>query len=161
MLARLLAGLLLLFGLALVLFRNMKSRTQIENNPFALINQSITFKGQIGRASDGFLKFQSPVFGIRAGFINLFQTYYLKGFDTIAKIFDSDRAFPVYGDPDKGELYAKLVERFTGIDQNETLTKAQIFEVGKAIVRVEAGKDWVSDPDLINGYKMAIEYLVI
>lgn len=158
---RLLLGLLLLFALVSIPFLNMSPRTKRTNNPFALKGKPKVWKGQTGVADDGFLTFQSASFGVRAGFINLYQTYIFKGFNTIEKIFDSNRVFPVYGDPGKGELYVKLVSDFSGIPKDKKLTHLEIKEVGRAIERVEGRHQWVSDVDFDNGYEMAIDYLNI
>lgn len=93
--------------------------------------------------------------------INLFQTYINAGFNTIAKIFDSNRAFPVYGDPGKGKLYTDLVSKFTAIAPDKVLTLEDVKKVGKAIARVEGGANWVSNEDFDLGFQMAKSYLKI
>jgi len=137
-----------------------RNRPQKANNPFALRQMKPSkWRGLVGAASDGFLEFDSPLLGVRAGFINLFQTYYLRGFNTIEKIFDSNRVFPVYGDAGKGELYKKLVSEFTGINRYSLLSVDDVFKVGRAIERVEEGRNWVSDLSFVAGWKAAKMYL--
>lgn len=80
MLRKLPLGAFVLLALLLVAFRSIirkrKMRPQLNNNPFALIQpvQKRNWKGQVGKTPDGFLTFQTVVDGVRAGFINLFQT---------------------------------------------------------------------------------------
>lgn len=167
MLRKLPLGAFVLLALLLVAFRSIirkrKMRPQLNNNRFALIQpvQKRNWKGQVGKTPDGFLTFQTVVDGVRAGFINLFQTYINAGFNTIAKIFDSNRAFPVYGDPGKGKLYTDLVSKFTAIAPDKVLTLEDVKKVGKAIARVEGGANWVSNEDFDLGFQMAKSYLKI
>ncbi|MBL7862594.1 MAG: hypothetical protein JNJ65_15620 [Cyclobacteriaceae bacterium] len=125
-------------------------------NPFALIQQSPSaWQGLIGKTSSGFLIFQSAYHGVRAGFINLINTYLNRGLDTIEKIL------PVYapaghGSNDPG-AYISTVERITGIPRNKKIeTEADLFALGKAIVQVEEGNFWVSLQDFEAGFKAAI-----
>lgn len=97
--------------------------------------------------------------GVRAGFINLFQTYIWKGHDTIEKIF------PLYlgGVKDKNndpDVYVKMVSQWTGIPSDQPLNNLEhVFLVGRAIERMEEGRQWVSDIDFMMGWKAAKIYL--
>ena len=129
------------------------------NNPFALIQaygKADKWNGLIGQWPNGFLKFDTPLNGARAGIISFINTYLKRGINTIEKIF------PIYApsghggnDPDK---YIANVVSFTGIAKNKPLTDAtDIIKVLKAIIRVESGKDWISNPILISAYESAAD----
>ena len=122
------------------------------NNPFNLlqINPS-KWRGLIGREANGLLQFDTLLNGIRAGFINLIQKVN-NGSNTIEKIFNS------YGDPGHEEEYKKFVSDQTGIGRNTTLSKpSQLLAIGKAIVKMEAGKYWVTDSQMIQGLDAALQ----
>lgn len=153
----LLGGLLAVF----LVIRNMKkivstnkAKTQRNNNPFAII-QAVPDKWRgLAEGSSGFLTFTSPVYGVRAGYINLVNGYLKKGFDSIEKIFP--RYAPA-SDGNKPEAYISFVEKFTGIPRNSRITEAkQIYDLGRAIERVEAGKSWVDAEDWDQGWTLAI-----
>lgn len=135
------------------------NRPQRSNNPFALMQlKPSRWKGLVSVDRDGFLNFINPVAGVRAGFINLFQAYLYRGYDTIEKIF------PLYlgnvkDEKNNPDLYVKLVSEFTGIPPNKQLTNEELFIVGRAIERVEEGRRWVSDKDFVTGWKAAKMYL--
>jgi len=157
-------GWLARFAVLLIVFLFIALRTmarpKLNNNPFAIKQvKPSKWRGLVGTSPDGFLMFENPMYGVRAGFISLYQTYISKGFNTIDKIFDSNRAFPVYGDPGKGELYTKLVEKYSGIERSKKLSTKDLLKVGRGIERVENGKAWVSDSDFLEGYQSAMAYL--
>ena len=127
------------------------------NNPFALI-QSVTqaqkWEGFVSSNGNGFVFFDTPYSGTRAGFISLINTYLKRGLNTIEKIF------PVYApalDPrNDPEKYINTVASLTKIPRNAPLTTAeQIVAIGKAIIRVESGSDWIDNATLIGGYAAA------
>jgi hypothetical protein len=144
--------------------KKLMARPQQNNNPFALIQLvPDKWQGLVGAAADGFLKFQSPTHGVRAGFINLFNTYLEKGYNTINTIFLGDPALkPVYAPAGHGdnnpEAYAAHVAQLTGIDRNAPIqTEQQIYKLGRAIVQHEEGNFWVSETDFNGGFKLALE----
>lgn len=125
-------------------------------NPFALIQDTPSSWQGLAPGSKGFLTFTSVVYGIRAGFINLVNTYLNRGLNTIAKIF------PVYAPAGHGandpSAYIAAVERLSGIPRNEVIsTSEQIYKIGKAIVQVEEGSFWVSQNDFDEGFRLAME----
>jgi len=134
------------------------------NNPFALIQQVPSkWQGLTGKRPNGFLQFADPVSGVRAGFINLINTYINKGLNTIEKIF------PVYAPKGHGDndpkAYINNVAKLSGIPKNKIIqTPEQIYAIGKAIVQVEEGiyKDsanqigWLSKPDFDKGFQAAM-----
>lgn len=128
------------------------------NNPFALIQEKPgSWKGLTGSKPNGFLIFENQMYGIRAGFINLVQTYLNRGLNTISKIM------PVYAPAGHGAndpaVYITLVENKTGIDRNTKIsTPEQIMKVGRAIVQVEEGSFWVNEKDFIDGFNAAMRY---
>lgn len=131
------------------------------NNPFALIQapgRADKWIGLVGQYPNGFLIFDTPLNGARAGIISFINTYLKRGINTIEKIF------PIYapGGPGTGnnpDLYVANVVKFTGIPKNKPLTNAgDIVKVLKAITRVESGQDWLSNPILVSAYEYAAEY---
>lgn len=134
------------------------------NNPFALIQQvPSAWQGLKGKRPNGFLQFADPVYGVRAGFINLVNTYINKGLNTIEKIF------PVYAPKGHGDndpkSYIATVSKVSGIPKNKIITTPeQIYAIGKAIVQVEEGifKDsanqigWLSKADFDKGFDLAM-----
>lgn len=130
---------------------------QANNNPFAIIQPNPSaWQGLVGKTSSGFLTFQSAMYGVRAGFINLINTYLNRGLDTIEKIF------PVYAPAGHGNnvpsAYISSVERLTGIPRNQKIeSEADLYKVGRAIVQVEEGHFWVNQKDFDDGFKLAVE----
>jgi hypothetical protein len=130
------------------------------NNPFALIQapgRADKWQGLTGQRPNGFLVFDTPLNGARAGIISFINTYLKRGINTIEKIF------PIYapGGPGTGNdppMYIKNVSTFTGIPPNQPITSAtDIIKVLKAITRVESGKDWLPNPILISAYESAAD----
>lgn len=126
------------------------------NNPFALIQTpkgADRWRGLLTQLPNGFLVFDNAENGVRAGFVNLWNTYLSKGINTIEQIF------PIYApekDKNKPEQYIQNVVRFTKIPRNEPITTApQILAIGRAIIRVESGKDWINNATLVTGYQLA------
>ena len=134
-----------------------KTLPMVANNPFALIQnvtQAQKWEGYVSSNGNGFVFFNTPYSGVRAGFISLINTYLKRGLNTIEKIF------PVYApatdprnNPDK---YINTVSTLTKIAKNAPITTAeQIVAIGKAIIRVESGSDWIDNATLIGGYAAA------
>lgn len=132
------------------------NRPKQNNNPFAIIDETPdSWKGLIGKAPDGFLKFDKPENGVRAGFINLTNAYIKKGLNTIEKIF------PVYApsvDPrNNPEVYVNTVVKLTGIPRNTPIiSQDQIYKIGKAITTHEEGSFWVTQKDFDAGFNAAM-----
>lgn len=162
---KLLPGLLLLSGLLWILFRVMKNqknkivstsgpKTQRSNNPFALIQAKPDKWQGLTPGSGSFLQFDEPKYGVRAGYINLVNAYLSRNLNTIEKIF------PVYApssDGNKPDKYIEFVENFTKIKRNDPIDTAdELYIIGRAIERVEAGKSWVSPTDWDEGWKLAL-----
>jgi hypothetical protein len=131
------------------------------NNPFALIQaygRADNWTGLKGQWPNGFLIFDTPLNGARAGIISFINTYLKRGINTIEKIF------PIYapGGPGTGndpDAYIRNVEAWSGIPRNKPLTTApDILKVLKAITRVESGKDWLPNPILVAAYEGAADY---
>lgn len=129
------------------------------NNPFALI-QSVTqaqkWQGFVNLNGQGFVFFNTPYSGTRAGFISFINTYLKRGINTIEKIF------PIYApakDPlNNPEKYINTVSTLTKIAKNAPITTPeQIIAIGKAIIRVESGSDWIDNATLVGGYAAAAE----
>ena len=134
-----------------------KTLPMVANNPFALIQnvtQAQKWEGYVSSNGNGFVFFNTPYSGVRAGFISLINTYLKRGLNTIEKIF------PVYApatDPrNNPEKYINTVSSLTKIPRNAPLTTAeQIVAIGKAIIRVESGSDWIDNATLVGGYVAA------
>lgn len=127
------------------------------NNPFALIQKKPQkWQGLLSANERGFLFFDTPLNGTRAGFISFINTYLKRGINTIEKIF------PIYAPKDEltndPKIYIDNVVRLTKIPKNKPLTTAEeILAVGKAIIRVESGKDWIDNSTLVAGYMVAAQ----
>jgi hypothetical protein len=127
------------------------------NNPFALIQSMDAAKkweGFLNINGNGFVFFDTPYSGTRAGFISFINTYLKRGINTIEKIF------PMYApasDPrNNPNKYIDTVSQLTKIPKNVPLTTAeQILAVGKAIIRVESGSDWIDNSILSGAYAAA------
>lgn len=151
-------GLLVLFALAYKIIRSMSriSKPQRSKNPFSLIQKNPdAWRGLVKADSKGFLEFDTVVHGVRAGFINLFNRYFLRGLNTIEEIF------PVYAPPFENdtEAYIRQVSKLTGFTPDQILSIDDYFHLGKAIVKVESGSNWVSDAELLEGFKLAKDKL--
>lgn len=129
------------------------------NNPFALIqniDQAKKWNGYVSSNSNGFVFFDTPYSGTRAGFISFINTYLKRGKNTIEKIF------PIYApatDPrNNPQKYIDTVSKLTKIPKDAPLTTAeQILAVGKAIIKVESGIDWIPNEILVGGYAAAAQ----
>jgi hypothetical protein len=129
------------------------------NNPFALIQnvtQAQKWQGFVSANGNGFVFFDTPYSGTRAGFISFINTYLKRGINTIETIL------PIYApakdkrnNPDQ---YIELVSQLTKIPKNEPIvTPEQIIAIGKAIIRVESGSYWIDDSILVAGYSAAAQ----
>jgi len=149
---KLVLGFLLLFGMALVLFRSMRRPLPIRyKNPFALLQTNPSdWKGLVGADRYGHLKFDTVVNGVRAGFINLIQ-YFNSGLVTIGHIVTR------YA-PENPGIYIQRVVQETGFGRDEVLSKGALFQVGRAIVEVEAGTFWVDEGIFLDGWRQANAY---
>lgn len=161
---KLLAGLLLLCGLAFLVFqfiKNLKSQKQKagnlpkqNNNPFALFQlYPSNWLGLIGKNSNGFLQFDSVANGVRAGFINLYQRYLKQGLNTIDKIA------PVYTGSLNWNAYAMGLSQISGLNIEAEINDSNVLKLARAIERMEEGEQWVSDSDFNAGYLLAKKYL--
>jgi hypothetical protein len=138
-----------------------KNRAQRDNNPLAILQVlPDAWVGLVGKESNGFLIFNTPSNGVRAGFINLYNRYIKKELNTISKIFE------IYDDGVLGfdaddVSYIDRVSQWTGIGKDKVLTKDDLYKVGRAIERFENGSQWVSDTDYNTGYGLAMKALGI
>lgn len=149
----LLAGLLT----HLLIFRRMTKPIR-NNNPFALIDETPSRWIGLVKGSTGFLSFNSMVYGIRAGFINLVNAYLKRKLNTIEKII------PVYAPAGHGsnnpEKYITLLSKLSGIERDEIInSQEKLFKLGKAITRVESGSD-INEKDLQEGFAAAMAAIV-
>jgi len=105
------------------------------NNPFNIEQSNIQWQGMVQPSSDPvFCQFSTPLYGLRAGFIDLKSQ--LNGrFDTITKLITK------YAPPSENNTaaYITAVSTDTGIDPNATLQYADLKAVGLAIIKHEQG----------------------
>lgn len=150
----------LIFAALLFLFLSMRKKKTIvslpirNNNPFALIQSKPSPWKGLAEDTGPFLKFTNVSDGVRAGFINLINTYIKRGRNTIKTIF------PMYAPAAAGNnpaAYIELVSRWTGLPTDQIIdTPEKLEKVGRAIERMEAGKKWVNDEDWNKGFAAAI-----
>jgi len=127
--------------------------TVATNNPFAIIQKPAdAWQGLTGSKQNGFLIFDTSVNGARAGWINLYNAYLKLGINTPNTII------PKYA-PDGGGkdgAYSKFIAQRLNITTDTPITTPKlIWELGRAIVYFEAGRDWLPDAQLLEGYKLA------
>ena len=133
----------------------MTTRPITSNNPFALIQtkgKADAWQGLKGQLDNGFLVFDTPANGVRAGYISLYNTYFKRGINTLNKII------PVYA-PDsvpkaggKNNYINFLVTQYKISADKPITTAAEIINLAKGISHFEAGKAWINDSDLKKGY---------
>lgn len=133
----------------------MSTRPITSNNPFALIQskgKADAWQGLKGQLDNGFLVFDTPANGIRAGFISLYNTYIRRGINTINQII------PVYA-PDsipkqggKNNYINFLVSQYKIPADKKLTTAADFINLARGISHFEAGKNYLSDYDLKKGY---------
>lgn len=125
------------------------------NNPFALIQKkgaASAWQGLTGQAENGFLIFDTPENGARAGFISLYNTYLKKGINQYGDII------PIYAPKPQNNPaeYIHFIKVYTNISPVTKLDSMdKIIRVSKAIIKQESGKDWIPDSMLIRAYKSA------
>lgn len=130
-----------------------QTRPQRNNNPFALLQLNPSnWIGLSGKDDDGLLKFDSPLNGVRAGFINLYNRYFSQGLNSINKIV------PVYTGLKDWHGYAQNLSRITGFGLDQLITRDKIKALGRGIERMEAGYNWVSSNDFDKGFNLATNY---
>lgn len=131
-----------------------------DNNPGALRpvtvrGERVYWLGEVNGKDTGFSSFKSPVYGVRAFYINLFQQM-KRGRDTFAEITP---IYAPFGDgANNPNIYAANLSRMTGIGKDEKLNpsdRVQMLKVGKAFFRQE-GVFMPSDADITAGYEMAV-----
>jgi len=138
----------------------MASLTQQTNNPFALIQKygkPSPWKGLKGQRESGFLVFDTVENGLRAGFINLYNTYFKRGRNTIATII------PVYApekDKRKVEAYIRFLENYTKWDRNKVISiPTETLLLGRGIIHFEAGQAWIPEREIQQAHSVALQYL--
>lgn len=138
----------------------MASLTQQTNNPFALIQKygkPSPWKGLKGQRESGFLVFDTVENGLRAGFINLYNTYFKRGRNTIGTII------PIYApekDKSKVESYMNFLQKFTGFGRNQVIQGPdQVLLLARGIIQFEAGKSWIQIDKIEQAHSVALQYL--
>lgn len=135
----------------------MSTRPITANNPFALIQakgKADAWQGLKGQLDNGFLVFDNPVNGARAGFINLYNTYLKRGINTTNAII------PIYAPdsitPSGKNNYINFIKTQYKIEPNKPITTyADIINLARGIIHFEAGKSWLSDSDIKLAYNQA------
>jgi murein DD-endopeptidase MepM/ murein hydrolase activator NlpD len=135
----------------------MSTRPVTTNNPFALIQKkgaADAWQGLTGQLDNGFLVFDTPINGARAGFINLYNTYLKRGINTTSSII------PIYApdsiEPNGKNRYVSFLTTQYKIEASKPITtSSQILNLARGITHFEAGKSWLSDSDLKKAYNLA------
>jgi len=136
------------------LLSSVKNLPERSNNPFGLVQMfPSNWIGLKGKNQNGFLEFDSPLNGVRAGFINLHNRYFAMGLNTLATIY------PVYSGLSDASEQIKTLSQLTGFTPNQILSKVDYSKLGRAIERIENGSNWVSTSDWNNGFVSAKKYL--
>ncbi len=126
------------------------------NNPFALIQFKPSKWRGLSKNTGPFLSFVDEQSGVRAGFINLIQTYLKRGLTTPAQILPKYAPAIVGNNPD---AYIKSISQIAGIGPNETIfERSKLYQFGRAIEKVESGKNWVTKENWDAGFRQALEY---
>lgn len=126
-------------------------------NPLAIIqNPADKWQGLIG-SDNGKLKFDTMSNGVRAGVINLYNAYFLRGKRTLRTIFAT---YAPVGDGANNPLnYANIVAKKIGVGIDQTLKFDDVVEsLARAIIQVETGSD-ISDSDYERGLYAALDKL--
>ena len=121
------------------------SRGITNNNPFNIIKSGTHWYGAVEPGTDAkFVQFESPVLGLRAGFM-VIKNQLHAGYNTIAKIIT--RFAPPIENPTSN--YIAFVSKHADIDQDALLQISDLKAVGIAIVLFENGV-MVYDDDTVN-----------
>ncbi len=117
----------------------MAARGIRNNNPLNIRKTGIKWLGEILGSDNAFEQFQSLVYGLRAGMVNI-KTYFGRGKNTITEIITS---WAPPSDGNNTKAYIKTVSERSGIPANQKLTfdKKTIIPIVKAMVFVENGSD--------------------
>lgn len=106
------------------------------NNPGCLRDGASNWKGKTG-SEKGFVRFSTMEYGIRASLINLRNTYFNKGLNTISKIMYK------YAPPSENntEKYIADLETWTGFNRNRVLkfNEQEMYILFSKISRKENG----------------------
>ncbi len=122
----------------------MTAKGILLNNPFDIEEQGIPWFGLVKPSSDAtFCQFQTPIMGIRAGFVDL-KTAISKGHNTIRLIVTR------FAPPNENDTikYIANVAAWSGIDKDEVLQLSNIKAVGLAMMHQEVGQFPYDEPTI-------------
>lgn len=126
------------------------------NNPFNIDkSKSNDWLGEVEGDDPREETFSKPVYGVRAGFILLFNYKKKYGITTINGIFDR------FAPPNENntEEYKKFVSDFTGVDPHLTFpleNKGMAVVLARGIITMECGSCPYSDELIEEAYDMAV-----
>lgn len=127
----------------------MASKTQRYNNPLALIQKKPDKWVGLTGSINGFLSFDTVENGIRAGIINLHNTYFKRG------LLTPEQIIPIYA-PDSitnnGNNYIKFFGKY-GINPNTVINDNNIVNFILGICEFEAGYQFVHRTQVENELK--------
>lgn len=120
------------------------------NNVFDIEKSNIQWQGLVEGTDSVFCTFSSPVYGLRAGFIDL-KTKINEKIDTITKIITK------FAPPNENDTvaYIAAVSKRTGIGRDKELFQKDIKAVGLAIIYQEIGSCPYDDETINQALAMA------
>ena len=119
-----------------------------KTNPFNLRPSGDKWLGMTG-SSNNFLEFQSPQYGIRAGFLNMANQKRLHGIDTI-DAYINKYAPPSDNSAASIENYKKMLENALGVTRGDNIDLEDpdtMLKIAKAQIKMEQGS--VDYPDTL------------
>lgn len=114
----------------------MLSRGERINNPFNIEKNNIKWQGMLLPGADAtFCQFDSPITGLRAGFLNL-KNQLKENFNTVKLLVTK------YAPPNENDTKAYINAICKRISKNEDdiLTEKDLLSLGKAIIIQEQGR---------------------
>lgn len=122
------------------------------NNPFNLKSNNIFWEGLVKPSSDPvFCQFESPIMGLRAGYINI-KMQLKEGFDTVYKLITK---YAPNSDHNNTSAYIQAVCKRLDKNADEQLTMYDIKQIGLAIMTQEQGGVYYTDDQINEAIKLA------
>lgn len=141
-------------------FRNniqaANSRGLRNNNPLNLRPVGFTYEGQTGLDGAGHAIFKDIVFGLRAGTLDLYAKYFVRGLKTFAAII---KIFAPASDGNNEKNYVATLQKLTGIGSGDiALSGSNVEKILKAFTIVELGERYsnmIPASDFVKGINAA------
>jgi hypothetical protein len=136
--------------------RAKNSRGLRNNNPLNLRPVGFSYQGQTGVDSKGHAIFTDIVFGLRAGTLDLYAKYFVRGLKSFAAII---KIFAPSSDGNNEAAYVQQLKKITGITTNDiSLSGSNIESILKAFTVVELGENYsnmIPQKDFVKGINAA------